>query len=128
MRAAVTTSRMSLVQMRPRAWSVAPFLRLIVAHFEWPLMMGALCLPPTEPNGKVDEALLAHLLGQIALAPELLDEPEVRLEPIDRLLLRLQNRLEQRARAVVALGDRERDAAVQARMRLFFDGEIDAMH
>src|SRR5687767_585541 len=38
MRAAVTTSRISLVQARPRAASVAPFLRLIVAHLEWPLM------------------------------------------------------------------------------------------
>src|SRR5690348_6069046 len=42
MRAAVTTSRMSLVQARPRAASVAPFLRLIVAHLEWPLMLGGL--------------------------------------------------------------------------------------
>src|SRR6185503_7060803 len=39
MRAAVTSSRMRRVNTLPRAASVAPFLRLIVAHFEWPLIV-----------------------------------------------------------------------------------------
>ena len=38
MRAAVVTSRISFVKTLPRAASIAPFFRLIVAHFEWPLM------------------------------------------------------------------------------------------
>jgi hypothetical protein len=37
-RAASVISLMYLVNTFPRAWSVAPFLRLIVAHFEWPDM------------------------------------------------------------------------------------------
>src|SRR5882672_3584103 len=37
-RAATVSSLMSLVKSLPRFASAAPFLCLIVAHFEWPLM------------------------------------------------------------------------------------------
>ena len=36
MRAAVAISRISFVKTFPRLASMAPFLRLIVAHLEWP--------------------------------------------------------------------------------------------
>ena len=38
LRAAMVISLMNLEKTFPRAWSVAPFLRLIVAHLEWPDM------------------------------------------------------------------------------------------
>src|SRR5690349_18918324 len=85
-RAAVTTSRMSLVQARPRAASVAPFLRLIDAHFEWPLMFGrldyhrpgrtkSLAAPRQRPPAPGASRSLVHLLRQITLPPELFDQP-----------------------------------------------------
>src|SRR5689334_8914255 len=38
-RAAIVISLMNFENSLPRAWSVAAFLRLIVAHFEWPDMV-----------------------------------------------------------------------------------------
>src|SRR5437867_4055818 len=37
-RAAIVISLMHFENSLPRAWSVAPFFRLIVAHLEWPDM------------------------------------------------------------------------------------------
>src|SRR3954469_11697389 len=49
MRAATVSSLMSLVKSLPRLASRAPFLCLIVAHFEWPLMREE---PPGENRRK----------------------------------------------------------------------------
>src|SRR5690349_9587588 len=57
-RAAIVISLMYFENILPRAWSVAAFLRLIVAHLEWPdiVMPGALrrftrrARPPPSPH------------------------------------------------------------------------------
>src|ERR1044071_7394993 len=69
-------------------------------------------------------SLLVHLLGEVALAAELFHEVEVRFEPIDGVLLVLQDLLEQGARSVVALRNGERDAPVPAPDRFLFEHPV----
>src|SRR5580700_11798252 len=57
MRAAMLISRMIRVKTRPRFASVAPFLCLIVAHFECPDITNPLlfCVTPAWPESTMDE-------------------------------------------------------------------------
>ena len=52
MRAATVSSLMSFVKSLPRFASRAPFLCLIVAHFEWPLMDGRLLVAESDGAGE----------------------------------------------------------------------------
>jgi hypothetical protein len=52
MRAATVSSLMSFVKSLPRFASRAPFLCLIVAHFEWPLMIDSLAVPTASASRK----------------------------------------------------------------------------
>src|SRR5262245_52512752 len=63
--------------------------------------------PPTRRS-------LAHLLREVVLLAELLDQHELRLVPVDRVLLLVEHLLGEQARAVVALLAEELDHAVQA--------------
>src|SRR5579872_3866063 len=60
-RAAMVISRITLVKARPRFASVAAFLCLIVAHFEWPdisrLALSLEKLPHSRPTGDAFELL-----------------------------------------------------------------------
>lgn len=47
--------------------------------------------------------VVAELFGEVALFADLIDDVELRLQPIDRVLLALQDSFEERARTVVAL-------------------------
>src|SRR2546426_3067111 len=68
-RAAMVISLMYFENSLPRAWSVAAFLRLIVAHFEWPDMVPPGFLPPSR-GGRPGLLLGArgrdHLVGELA--------------------------------------------------------------
>src|SRR5207247_9639619 len=68
-RAAIVISLMYFENSLPRAWSVAAFLRLIVAHFEWPDMVPPGFLPPSR-GGRPSLLLGArgrdHLVGELA--------------------------------------------------------------
>src|SRR6266568_296783 len=54
-RAAIVISLMTLVNMRPRLASIAPFLCLILCHFEWPDIATPWCvqfrLQSSRPGG-----------------------------------------------------------------------------
>src|SRR3990172_11195159 len=66
-----------------------------------------------------------HLFGEIALAPHLLDEVELALEPIDAVLFVLQEPLEELASAIVGLVAAEGDGIVQPLLRVDLELEID---
>lgn len=75
------------------------------------------------PRGSAASAWRAsvHLLGEVALTSELLDQAELRFEPIHGVFLVLQDLFEQGARSVVALRRGERDAAIQPRNGFLFE-------
>src|SRR5262245_58519638 len=64
--------------------------------------------PPADPRS------FAHLLREVVLLAELLHEHELRLVPVDRVLLFVEHLLGEQSRAVVALLAEELDHAVQA--------------
>src|SRR6266849_2559567 len=63
MRAAMLISRMIRVKTRPRFASVAPFLCLIVAHFECPDITDPLLFCVTPPRGVIRECIFATCSG-----------------------------------------------------------------
>src|SRR5690606_37141206 len=69
-------------------------------------------------------ASVVEVLGEVVLEPDLRDDPLLGLDPVEVLLLVGEEVLEQLAGAVVALGDRELDAAVVALDRGDLGGEV----
>src|SRR4030095_10113138 len=73
--------------------------------------------PPPPPS-------LVHLLGEVLRLAELLDQVELRLQPVDMLLLVFEHVLEEIAGRVVALRDAERDGLVQLHHRLALERQV----
>src|SRR5262245_23258950 len=71
-------------------------------------------------------ALRAHVLGQVVLDADLLDEAQLRFEPISMLFLAFEDLLEQVAAAVVAFGRACCDACVEPLDRSSLELEIEA--
>src|SRR6266702_2263521 len=69
--------------------------------------------------------LVLHLLSEVVLRAHLVDERELRLEPVGVLLLFLEQILEELGGAVVAHLSAELDPAVEDRDRLHLDAEIE---
>ena len=59
--------------------------------------------------------LFAHLLGEVDADAHLIDHVDLGFEPVDVLLFVDEDLLEQLARAVVTLLDRDRDRCVEVR-------------
>src|SRR4029450_7495954 len=64
-RAATSTWRMSLAKSFPRLTSAAPFLCLIVAHLEWPLIAPA---PGDSVAGPLGPARSAHSCDRLSVS------------------------------------------------------------
>src|SRR5690606_38435831 len=80
---------------------------------------------PNEPASPPPAPSVVHLLGQVVLPPELLDQAELRLEPVDRLLLLAEDVLQERPRAVVVERGSQGDAAVEPRDGVDLEGQVD---
>src|SRR5262245_28453467 len=84
--------------------------------------------PRSTSAARVDRrtaALLPELLREIGLLAELLDQAELRLEPVEVILLALEDVLEQVPRRVVSLGDAEGDRLVQPRDGVDLEIEVE---
>src|SRR3990172_5003584 len=82
-------------------------------------------IPTPWAGDKAPALLLLDLLGEVVLEPSLLDERELRLQPVGVLLLVLQDVLEQVGRAVVRLRPAQLDALVEHRDRPLFQVKVD---
>src|SRR5688572_23281386 len=65
-------------------------------------------------SGLSTDHLLRDLLRQVAFFADLFHEVQLRLEPVDRVFLALQNAFEEFTGPVVAFGDAQCDGLVQA--------------
>src|SRR5262249_33496773 len=77
------------------------------------------------PEADPAVGLLPHLLGQVGLFAQLLDQAELGLEPVEMLFLALEDVLEEVAGRVVTLVDADCDALVQPGDRLPLDVEVE---
>src|SRR5262245_36695010 len=70
-------------------------------------------------------SILVHLLSEVMCLSELLDQPELRLQPIRVVLFGVEDLLEELARAVVAERATQLDRIVQDLDRVFLEREVE---